>query len=311
MDAITSRDFDDFFEDRLRSGERYFVLRGDQLELISSAGIGSLVKFARRLSGIGGRAAFVRLGDEIQLLLEFFGLEELLPVYASVDVARAAFEETMASDAGRNFEIERERSYVARVNRKSMESFAERPAKAQFAPRRRATAPKAGPTETELEVMADADPTDAEREVMADAGPTEAERQVMAEREDAELRGDSSWSAADEVAQRSAAPGPMNSDPATRELDEADWQELHAETRTASPESSKANDAMPATLRNDLHGSDQSGDGHQFGENPPVLGCQQCGVNLRIYRSGLHMCPTCGIEFDVRRDGSVSFYEKL
>ncbi|MCB1321047.1 MAG: hypothetical protein KDK34_12380, partial [Leptospiraceae bacterium] len=45
--------------------------------------------------------------------------------------------------------------------------------------------------------------------------------------------------------------------------------------------------------------------------DPQLVSCGQCGVTLRVYHSGAHLCPGCGIEFDVRRDGSASYFEKL
>jgi hypothetical protein len=42
-----------------------------------------------------------------------------------------------------------------------------------------------------------------------------------------------------------------------------------------------------------------------------MIQCEQCGINLRIYQTGPHMCPECGIEFNIKTDGAVSFYEKL
>lgn len=42
-----------------------------------------------------------------------------------------------------------------------------------------------------------------------------------------------------------------------------------------------------------------------------VLNCEQCDTVLRVYRTGAHLCPSCGVKFLVKKDGSTSFFEKL
>jgi uncharacterized Zn finger protein (UPF0148 family) len=42
-----------------------------------------------------------------------------------------------------------------------------------------------------------------------------------------------------------------------------------------------------------------------------ILECEQCGTVMRIYKSGRHLCPSCGIEFFVKQDGAASYFEKL
>ncbi len=44
---------------------------------------------------------------------------------------------------------------------------------------------------------------------------------------------------------------------------------------------------------------------------PVFIECEQCRSQMRAYRPGQHMCPTCRIVFRVRRDGTASFQEKL
>ena len=42
-----------------------------------------------------------------------------------------------------------------------------------------------------------------------------------------------------------------------------------------------------------------------------IIECEQCGASMRIYKSGRHLCPSCGIEFFVKHDGAASYFEKL
>jgi len=42
-----------------------------------------------------------------------------------------------------------------------------------------------------------------------------------------------------------------------------------------------------------------------------VIVCEQCGATMRVHKSGRHLCPECSGEFFVKRDGSVSYFEKF
>ena len=88
IDSITARDFEEFFEDMLKTGNRFFVLDASRLEFVSSSGIAALVKFIRRLDAVGGATAVIRMNPEIRMLLEFFGLEDGLPEYERLEDAR-------------------------------------------------------------------------------------------------------------------------------------------------------------------------------------------------------------------------------
>jgi anti-anti-sigma factor len=351
IDALTAREFDEFFEELLRSGERFFILRGNHLEAVSSAGIGSLVKFVRRLRGLGGGAVFVRLPDEIRLLLEFFGLGELLPVYENLDEARAALESSLVRFQD-SLEIRRESTLRAQVrpDRNAARKQAPRtrrpdaqdpdvyarplqgrdaedpePATSRVrstaggsgvrmfteqtrddrlheypaASSRVADQPHDGPTESELDIMTGTGPTESELELMSAAGPTESEREVM------------------------KASGSTGSEGAAHAASGASHRiKSSGQTLAQSPDLRYEHALLADELSLEAGSAEDRGEidriAHSSGEaraerwsESRVMGCDQCGLNLRVFNFGLHMCPACGIEFDVRRDGNVSFYEKL
>ncbi|MCR9143057.1 MAG: STAS domain-containing protein [bacterium] len=347
IDALTAREFDEFFEELLRSGERFFILRGNQLDAVSSAGIGSLVKFVRRLQGLGGGAVFVRLPEEIRLLLEFFGLGELLPVYDSLDDARGALEASLVQfqdslelkrestlrtkiRPGKNSaRIQQERSdarqdrahagsapdvYARPLSKEGTASdmdpsgetevrraqtFAERTHAGRLHQARAASdqseatsAAHTGPTESELELMGEAGPTESELELIGEAGPTDSEREIMAgarstsTRTSADAVHGDSVAASENARYEQAVLADQLAREAAAEQDEADREFGELSDRASDEEQAAWSESR-------------------------VMGCEQCGLNLRIFNFGLHMCPACGIEFDVRRDGNVSFYEKL
>lgn len=43
---------------------------------------------------------------------------------------------------------------------------------------------------------------------------------------------------------------------------------------------------------------------------PKVQRCKNCGVGLRIYQSGRHLCAGCGIEFDVGSNGQTYYMQQ-
>ena len=59
----------------------------------------------------------------------------------------------------------------------------------------------------------------------------------------------------------------------------------------------------PASVKN------EKSDFAPFAEK--IINCESCGSRLKVERTGLHKCPSCQIEFDVRNSGSVSWLEKL
>lgn len=338
IDALSAREFDEFFEDLLRGGERFFILRGNHLEAISSAGIGSLVKFVRRLRGLGGGAVFVGLPEEIRLLLEFFGLGELLPAYAKLEDARAALESSLVRFQDK-LEIKRESTLRTRVHpdrnhrnaRAAMRSYQKRQGSGRLHSElgtahareeaSRTETPDAspdlrrlpagaqassGPTESELEIMSQSGPTESELEVMAASGPTESELEVMAASGPTESELEV-MSAGAPTASGRALRSESGTNPRTSGLYEQAVLETELAREAEDADADDEFERLRAAGQPDVDG-DQSG---QPWIEAKVMGCEQCGLNLRIVNFGLHMCPACGIEFDVRRDGNVSFYEKL
>ncbi len=108
IDSITARDFEEFFEDMLKTGNRFFILDASRLDFVSSSGIAALVKFIRRLDAVGGATAVIRLNPEIRMLLEFFGLEEGLPEFERLEDARGYLSEKMRANP-HSLEIGKER----------------------------------------------------------------------------------------------------------------------------------------------------------------------------------------------------------
>ena len=113
IDTLTAREFDEYFEELIQAGNRFFILSASLLEHISSAGIGSLIQFARRLEGLGGGAAFVDLNAEVRMLLDFFGLGAKLPVFSAQREARDHLRD-LASKSDYSLEIRRDRVIRAR-----------------------------------------------------------------------------------------------------------------------------------------------------------------------------------------------------
>ncbi len=315
IDALSAREFDEFFDELIRSGNRFFILQAVHLEYVSSAGIGSLIRFTRRLKGMGGGAVLVQPSDEISMLLEFFGLSDILPAFADRTSAQEHLKQAI-SQTDYSLEIERERVLRTRIHPHRKEKM---PTRRESFPEDRDRDPEVTATVVDDETQPRSrliperkpelrrerprgEPSPAERSPIASPQPEtkhEAPRREPERRVEPERR---SAPEPEPEPQREAALPDLDEEPASGkrghglEFDEyagdADPGEFTGEADTMSE------------ARREGEG------GHGFSE-PRIVTCEQCELILRVYRTGMHMCPGCGIEFDVKRDGGISFYEKL
>ncbi|MBL8021865.1 MAG: STAS domain-containing protein, partial [Leptospirales bacterium] len=83
LDAVTATDFEKIGEHLLHAGHRMFLIDAQDLEYVSSSGIGALAKWARSLDRAGGACAIVGAGSEVRWLLQFFGLSKQLPHFGN------------------------------------------------------------------------------------------------------------------------------------------------------------------------------------------------------------------------------------
>ncbi len=325
LDAITAREFQTFFDEVLKSGHRFIVARAGLLDYVSSAGIAALLGLARRLGASGGALAFAELNPEVRLLLQFFGLEQVLLQFDSLDAARAHF--TSAIQAGSfALELERERVIRTRVGEASKAPAAQlRPAaETQGAAARRVDDNRRAELRTARRTSAvqvrrgarreapAAESADAPGALDGDEIPT-ASAQPVPDGEAFDSKAVTPQAPAGEVDRSGRAAGSAR----IRES----FQEIHR------PDRAKRLPTQAGGARSDFEGDVRSDEGRaQRGvrfsvreapasksgfEQPRVLACEQCGASLRVYRAGLYLCPECAVEFQISRDGGASFFEKL
>lgn len=84
LDAVTATDFEKIGEHLLHAGHRMFLIDAQDLEYVSSSGIGALAKWARTLDRAGGACGIVGAGSEVRWLLQFFGLSKQLPHFGNL-----------------------------------------------------------------------------------------------------------------------------------------------------------------------------------------------------------------------------------
>ncbi len=92
LDALTAPDLDRRAGDLLASGSRSLVVDCAQLELVTSAGLRSLVLLARRARMVGALAAISGVHGEVARVLSTAGMDRLLPTFATRALAIAAVE---------------------------------------------------------------------------------------------------------------------------------------------------------------------------------------------------------------------------
>lgn len=325
LDAITAREFQTFFDEVLKGGHRFIVARAGLLDFVSSAGIAALLGLARRLGSSGGALAFAELNPEVRLLLRFFGLDQVLPQFDSLDAARAHFAEAL--QAGRySLELERERVIRTPVAAHAPAPSSAPPPSSEPASAIATTAASAAAAEP---VTRSADRVrrvdDSRRaELQSARRATAVQLRRGARREapagEGETLDDGIPTAAAEPLP-DELPAPETAAPRLRSRES--FQEIHradaAKRLPARPSAPRPDSDEKADVRSETA---RRGSGVRFSvreapasesrfEQPRVLACEQCGASLRVYRPGLYLCPECAVEFQISRDGGASFFEKL
>lgn len=318
LDAITAREFQIFFDEVLKSGHRFIVARAGLLDFVSSAGIAALLGLARRLGSSGGALAFAELNPEVRLLLRFFGLEQVLPQFDSLDDARAHF--AAAIQAGRfALEMERERVLRTAVGAGSPASSPVSPVASVDPPATSASA--ATPRSAERARRVD----DSRRAELQQARRATAVQVRRGARREAPAL--STADGEDDIPTAAAEPlpeaPPESEAVASRSRSRESYQEMRradAAKRLPSRPSAPTPDSNETVEVRSDPARKMRGARFSVREAPPpesrfeqarVLACEQCGASLRVYRPGLYLCPECAVEFQITRDGGASFFEKL
>lgn len=344
IDTLTARDFDTFFEELIRAGHRFYILRAPELEYISSAGLSAIMRFMRQMKSLGGAAVFVGLNAEICLLLEFFGLSKTLPNFDSMRAAEEHLE-SLLEQSRYSLELEQERVLRKPVSRTrkpertartsdwsdpNINSDAESDANALYLQSNSSSERMLEQSEFKANRF-DTRPIVPRHTLRTPAGAPRMRGRYRSGRSGSDHAGSPSDYAGESSPEQ-------NSDAAS---DAAADSKVYSEYGTVSPgtsgdarrtvENGHRNEAgeqwspgrrsgsRPIVVHNrSVENRDDKAttEEHESAEptiftDPQLVSCGQCGVTLRVYHSGAHLCPGCGIEFDVRRDGSASYFEKL
>jgi len=87
LDAVSSPDFDRELGLLMDAGETVFVFNMSELEYISSAGLRSFLKIAKKLKAKSGKIALASLHDIVAQVFEVSGFNQIIPVFDSLDDA--------------------------------------------------------------------------------------------------------------------------------------------------------------------------------------------------------------------------------
>ena len=91
MDAVSAPDFDNFLEKLLSTGETNFIIDCKHLEYISSAGLQSILKAAKKLETTGGRILLCNLRGAVKDVFEISGFDSIFEIYDSSEAALEHF----------------------------------------------------------------------------------------------------------------------------------------------------------------------------------------------------------------------------
>jgi len=337
IDALTAPEFEHYFEELLRGGTRFFLLRASGLEYVSSSGIASLIQFLRRLSQIGGAAALCEAPDEVRLLLEFFGLNGALPLCAAPEDARELLREAIQR---RRYSLELERGAEYR------ESFPEEGTipreSAQDAwpvvrrggnagrldrervrrlreDRKRQAAPR---TPRGAEDAGESSPFRVTEEPLYDAGDAShgaaygGDQRLQIDLSEYEFAGrEEVWIEDEPDGEISRKGESRKGESLKNESDESAI--VSGESYSGGAETNEAWEAdgrgSQSRLRVEEGERKRQSRARQAAlaefERPVAGFCESCGQKLRVYRPGVHLCPACGIEFDAAEDRTLSFFD--
>lgn len=92
MDAMTTVEFDRWFNEQRSGGITRLVLNLQGLDYISSAGLRSLLAAAKQLKVHNGVLALCCLGGTVEEVFRISGFLSILPSFPSVEAACASFQ---------------------------------------------------------------------------------------------------------------------------------------------------------------------------------------------------------------------------
>ncbi|MBX7057152.1 MAG: STAS domain-containing protein [Leptospirales bacterium] len=304
MDGLTAPDFEAALERLIQRGNRFFVLRCSQLDGCSSSGIAALLKLVRRLETLQGAVALCEVSLELSLLFDFFGLAQVLPRFKDAAAAEAELRAKMEAGSW-SLEMSAEATATplaeAQPDREALESW-----------------PASSPTVSRSSSKAQRLSTRNRRPVSRKAAASMVDNQraavLQAQRQEQQpLRGGVAEAEHDvSPAVIPEAGAPADHDNRSTEAD--------AVSVSASPEGAARialDDAGPpmAAASGPRAGSaaialQSSGQAVARKTEPGVrrptlaydsprqMQCPVCAQELRTYRNGPHLCPSCGNEFD-------------
>lgn len=341
LDSFTSRDFKKS-TDQMPLERGYIILELSDLKYITSSGIAAFVELARRLEKRGGLLCLLHPNEEVRMLLEFFGMTGPVRIAHSWKEAEALFKkvlgidrpgfqiteggpvhldrdsgripkrkeyepqpvsETVSPEANRHPEpvvnvdepvkppiVENEKinhlnsrltSLSENLNRlnATLENLASRE-----------LAPKEPPPGNTVEFPASVESEDVE--TFSSPEPEQKSEKKETVNKEAEKEEDSG---------EKAVNAPSKPEPA----------EPQNETKQPAPEPAVEENFSSADELHEVQSHPvKSATAREMRESR-ILRCEQCHSHLRIYQTGRHLCPSCDIEFEVRSDGSASFYEAV
>lgn len=283
LDALTAADFEAAVERLIQSGARFFVLRITRLESCSSSGIAALLKLSRRLESLAGKVALAETPPELGQLFDFFGLGEVLPRFENVAAAEVELRHRLA-EAQWSLELTPEPGpfveaspLSAAVESAPAQSSMAGPAKPLLKTVRR---DRGGTLSSATEEGASLETRSPRRELRSTPTSLVDQSKVGALQLERWSRPTVRSSGARARAAEKIEPlAPASGGETLAEAEIAD-----SSTRL---EKTMEEPAAPATELIELF------------DEPQTVECNQCGQGLRAYRSGAHLCPACGNEFDV------------
>jgi anti-sigma B factor antagonist len=282
LDTSNARDLEEYFETRISSGYKKFVLDCSHLDSLSSGGISLLLRLTQKMKSNPEILVFIaEINQEVTKLLRLFGLEQRLRIFKNTEEAKD-FLAKIPSPQGK----------IPYNQNKNTEEKFKKVNKIQFYYK--------GNTSRIVGENSDMDRTS-----------SLMRSQKWSERESSSKK--SSW---EQVSEKISTLEPIEEKKPLNIMDQLDEKINHLKVELKKDVDDRINKILEIYPSNNKFNqikskNIQSTNSSSENFSSEIIHCESCGTPLRVKQVGRYSCPNCSVEFYYTGNGSTSFLEKL
>jgi anti-anti-sigma factor len=120
INASTFADFEDYIKQLLKKNKIYIIMNAEQLEYVSSAGIGTILYIQKELGALNGYFIIYNLSGEVSLLFNLLGFDSVLCIARTSDEAIQIMEKQIEIRKSPDFKPEAEKTLIPAAKEKEI-----------------------------------------------------------------------------------------------------------------------------------------------------------------------------------------------